>query len=515
MSLNNPPTSDRDLLHDLVRGFGPPGHETALTMGIMGSATHTPQPANHCLRTCLGGDPGAIHTRGCPFLIAAAHNQIDVSALRNGQCAKGFQVAAQQITVGAEQRVLMAVNGNDVPATGAAEGTDVLRHLDSASQLVQRVGQLLEENAGFADYLLQSYEQLNQIFDLVSKVAGVQDTRAIEILLLQRIARLLSAEVVGVVTLENDARWYRPDEEKENDPTTQPPFDPGAAQEVVQSVRATRQVVVSTVCDHQVLAGPLVHLDDEVHAVIAVRPPGRAPFIAGDMMATESVLAFGSQIISNNELQQRLREMSFEVTRALVAAIDKKDHYTSGHSERGGFLTRLIAGEMGLSSAEQQIMEWAGLLHDIGKIGIPEEILCKPGKLTAEEYDVIKQHPRMGYEILQPIASFELVLDGVLHHHEHPDGSGYPSGLKGDDIPLVARIIHVADTFDALTSTRSYRQAFSMSRAFEIIEEDKGTRIDPEAAEAFRRAFDAYRHDDPEDFARRFANIQENADVRS
>jgi HD-GYP domain-containing protein (c-di-GMP phosphodiesterase class II) len=154
-------------------------------------------------------------------------------------------------------------------------------------------------------------------------------------------------------------------------------------------------------------------------------------------------------------------------------------------------------------------MEWAALLHDVGKIGIPEEILCKPGKLTAEEFEVIKQHPRMGFEILRPIGSLGVILDGVLYHHEYPDGSGYPEGLVGSEIPLVARIIHVADTFDALTSTRSYREAFSLEQAFEIIRQEGGRRTDPTVSDAFFRAFEAYRRDELEDFARRFHGLYE------
>jgi HD-GYP domain-containing protein (c-di-GMP phosphodiesterase class II) len=115
----------------------------------------------------------------------------------------------------------------------------------------------------------------------------------------------------------------------------------------------------------------------------------------------------------------------------------------------------------------------------------------------------------MGYEILQPIASLEMILDGVLYHHEYPDGSGYPEGLSGDEIPLVARIIHVADTFDALTSTRSYRKAFSIEKAVEIIMGEADVRTDRKVAEAFFRAFDRYRESDPIDFEQRFTMLHE------
>ncbi|MEW6252983.1 MAG: HD-GYP domain-containing protein, partial [Planctomycetota bacterium] len=390
-----------------------------------------------------------------------------------------------------------------------------LGQLDAAARLVQRIGQLVEENSGFANEVLQNYEQLNLIFDLTQQIAHVTDAQVIERLLLQRVARLLQARTLLLVTSGGTVQLH---ETGERSPApagaVAPPALLPAVSEAVDFVRRTRQVrVVAAAEGRQVIAGPLVRLDERVDVIVAER--AREAYSAGDMMLVESMLSFGGQIISNTELHERLRRMSLEVTRAMVAAIDKKDHYTSGHSERGGFLTRLTAQQMGLSPAEQQTMEWAGLLHDIGKIGIPEEILCKPGKLTPEEFERIKQHPRMGYEILKPIASFEMVLDGVLHHHEYPDGSGYPDGLKGDAIPLVARIIHVVDTFDALTSTRAYRQAFSVDKALEIIAQEKGRRIDPQAADAFFAALAAYRGAEPADFAVRFGRGQPTQEVQN
>jgi HD-GYP domain-containing protein (c-di-GMP phosphodiesterase class II) len=203
------------------------------------------------------------------------------------------------------------------------------------------------------------------------------------------------------------------------------------------------------------------------------------------------------------------------LTRALVAAIDQKDHYTRGHSERVGMLSRLVGRELGLSRAELQDLEWAGLLHDVGKIGIPEVILSKPGRLSLTEFESIKRHPRIGYEILRPIASFERVLTGVLHHHEQPDGNGYPSGLRGDAVPLIARIIHVADTFDALTSTRSYRRAFQVERACEIMRQDAGSRLDAGVIDVFLRVLEAYRQADPGGFAANFIAQREFEDVES
>ncbi len=530
---------DQPLLRDLVDGLSAPGREPALSVGIVGSAAHSPQPPVHCVQTCLGGDREAIEARGCAFLISAARNNHDSAQLRDGRCPQGYRVAVLTTLVGGQPASLLTVEG-EIHAGGAASGDlDLLGHLDATSRLVQRVSQLLEENTGFANEVLQNYEQLNLIFDLTQRISQVTDVLAIERLLLQRIARLASADAICVVTSEGECRGPVTVEEFASSELTAPaagqsPFTiaqpteqatptsarghipaprinaaeaawtSGPPAAAVEFVRRTRQVHVSLFNGRYVIAGPLIRLDDRVDVVLAIRRASHGVFHSGDMMLIESVLAFGGQIISNTELHERLRRMSLEVTRAMVAAIDKKDHYTSGHSERVGLLTRLTAAELGVPLAEQQTMGWAGLLHDVGKIGIPEEILCKPGKLTKEEFEIIKQHPRMGYEILKPIASLGVILDGLLHHHEYPDGSGYPDGLAGEQIPLVARIIHVADAFDALTSTRSYRHAYSIEKAVEIIQQDVGVHMDGVVVEAFLRAFEAYRCKDPSGFAAHF-----------
>jgi HD-GYP domain-containing protein (c-di-GMP phosphodiesterase class II) len=261
----------------------------------------------------------------------------------------------------------------------------------------------------------------------------------------------------------------------------------------IERVRQSRSTSVHSCDTARTVLSPLTRLDDRIEVVLAIRPPEAGEFTSGDMLMVESVLTFGGQIISNNEIHERLRRMSFESTRALVAAIDKKDHYTCGHSERVGFLARMTGERLGIPPTGLQVLEMAALLHDVGKIGVPEEILCKPGRLTEEEFAVIRKHPEMGYEILKPIASFGGVLDGVLYHHENTDGSGYPKGLAGQEIPLFARIMHVVDVFDALTSDRSYRAAYSLERAIEIIREEAGTKLDAEVAAVFIEMVLAYR----------------------
>lgn len=400
----------------------------------------------------------------------------------------------------------------DLVATRRAHGLaggEVLAHEAHASRLIERVAQLLEENAGFTNEVLQNYEQLNLVFDLAHELSRITELAEVQRLLLQRTARVLMARRLYRVTSVGD---FTAHDLSKSVPAHAPAAAPLTQEEVmplVRELRTSQQATIRWLGEKHVLAAPLVRLDKCVDVLFAAREPDAVPFNTLDLSLTESVLTFGGQIITNTELHERVRRTSLEVTRAMVSAIDKKDHYTSDHSQRGGFLTRLTAQEMGVGPEALQYMEWAGLLHDVGKIGIPEAILCKPGKLTAAEFDVIKQHPVMGYEILKPIASFELVLDGVLYHHEHPDGSGYPEGLTREEIPLVARIIHVVDTFDALTSTRPYRQASSIEKAMGILRSELDVRIDRAAAESFFRAFTRYRRENPDDFDVRFADVRE------
>jgi putative nucleotidyltransferase with HDIG domain len=188
---------------------------------------------------------------------------------------------------------------------------------------------------------------------------------------------------------------------------------------------------------------------------------------------------------------QRVKKKSLDLITSLVKALDSRDPYTYDHSENVSKYAVQIAERMNLSKDVCKNIRTGGLLHDIGKIGIPESILTKPGKLTDVEYNIIKTHPTIGYEMLKHVDSYKKngVLDIVLYHHERYDGKGYPAGLKGSDIPLPARIVAVADTFDAMISRRVYRNEFELKHTLDVIRQNKGTQFDPEVADAFLSLF--------------------------
>ncbi len=199
----------------------------------------------------------------------------------------------------------------------------------------------------------------------------------------------------------------------------------------------------------------------------------------------------GETMRSLLETMHRL-DRSYDTTlRALVAALGTRDTETRGHSERVADLTMAIAEEMGMArdTREWQELQWGALLHDVGKIGVPDSILRKPGALTTEEWEAMRSHPAAGYEILRDVEFLGAAAEIVYAHHESFDGSGYPSGLAGDEIPLGARIFSVADSFDAMTSDRPYRAALPPEDALAEIQRNSGSQFDPIAVDAFTKVF--------------------------
>jgi putative nucleotidyltransferase with HDIG domain len=185
---------------------------------------------------------------------------------------------------------------------------------------------------------------------------------------------------------------------------------------------------------------------------------------------------------------RRTRELrqSYEATlQALVTALDYRDNETQGHSSRVVEYAMLVAEALEVREPQLTAIRWGAILHDVGKIGIPDRVLLKPGKLSEDEWETMKKHPEMGYRMLQHIAFLEPALDIVFCHQERFDGTGYPRGLRGEQIPLGARIFAVVDTFDAMTSDRPYRPALTIEAARDEVRRCTGTQFDPAVAEAF------------------------------
>ena len=215
-----------------------------------------------------------------------------------------------------------------------------------------------------------------------------------------------------------------------------------------------------------------------------------------------------AEIISASH--KKTEQMFLQTVTALSEAVDAKDRYTSGHSKRVAEYSRKIAQRMGKSPEEQDEIYRAGLLHDVGKIRIPEDIINKPGKLTDEEFNTIKIHPITGYNILRGIAEDSSIATTAKHHHERYDGKGYPNGLKGEEIPETARILGVADSYDAMASNRSYRDALPQDVVRGEIEKGRGTQFDPKIADVMLKMIDEdkeYRMKETDSLHRRILTV--------
>lgn len=197
-----------------------------------------------------------------------------------------------------------------------------------------------------------------------------------------------------------------------------------------------------------------------------------------------------ARTIENAELYKHMQDTYLGTIQTLARAIDAKDPYTKGHSDRVTKYAVKIAKEMNLSQSVIRNIEYSALIHDIGKIGIQESILTKKGGLSGTEYEIVKMHPLIGESIITPVKFLNGVAPLILYHHERFDGKGYLEGLRGEAIPLGARIISVADAFDAMTSDRPYRKALTRKKAREELEKESGKRFDPQVIEAFLRLLD-------------------------
>jgi putative nucleotidyltransferase with HDIG domain len=228
-----------------------------------------------------------------------------------------------------------------------------------------------------------------------------------------------------------------------------------------------------------------VLLKEKLKAIIAIGRPRTKVMSIEDITRVRRTADQVAVALSNASLIDELEQLNWGTLKALARAVDAKSSWTAGHSMRVTDTALKIGSVMGLSPEKLDDLHRAALLHDIGKVGVPVAILDKPGALDDDEYALIKKHPAIGARILEPIASYKDILPMVMQHHERYDGKGYPGGLSGDEIDIGARILAVADTFDAVKSDRPYRKGWDLEPAIELISKESGHQFDPDVVEAF------------------------------
>jgi len=221
----------------------------------------------------------------------------------------------------------------------------------------------------------------------------------------------------------------------------------------------------------------------------AINKKGKGQFDKEDLSLLTSLADQVAIALDNSRLYQELEEMFFQTAESLADAIEKRDPYTGGHTQRVTLYSQAIAKYLQLKPLEKKWLKIASLLHDIGKIGVEDDILKKRERLSPEEFNIIKRHSDMGAEILEHVRQLREIVPGVRYHHEHVNGKGYPDGLRGKEIPILAKIVAVADTYDAMTTDRPYRKAMEKEAAIEELKRCSGTQLDKEVVEAFIQAY--------------------------
>lgn len=233
-----------------------------------------------------------------------------------------------------------------------------------------------------------------------------------------------------------------------------------------------------------------VRVKDRILGVLeAINKKGGEDFDDEDLSLFISLANQVAIALDNARLYQEMEEMFFQTTKSLAEAIEKRDPYTGGHTQRVTQYCLAVAKYLPIKPEELKWLKIASILHDIGKIGIDDQVLRKPTRLDPHEFDLIRRHPKIGAEILGHIKQLKEIIPGVKYHHEHMNGKGYPEGLIGEGIPMIARIIAVTDTYDAITTDRPYRKALSKERAISELKKGAGTQFDWKVVEAFLQAF--------------------------
>jgi len=310
------------------------------------------------------------------------------------------------------------------------------------------------------DEMLHLSDQLHFLFDLAAKLSGVHDLEEYCTLMLEEISAEIFADsaFVHMKNHKKDRRLFlykvAAEEVKriERDPA-------------VLSLPEKRTAIVSLRDGNSALVIPIKEKDKIAGRFVLMKEAGKRNFSAYEKQFASIINNIICPTIESLSLYSHLQILYLNTVKALAAAIDAKDAYTHGHSFRVARFSLAIGRRLYIDSSQVSDLEIAAYMHDLGKIGVPESILGKEGRLSPEEFDEIKKHPLMTNKILEPIDLPDLIVQATLQHHERMDGRGYPFGLKGEEISLFARIIAVADVFDALTSARPYRNAMTVEAA--------------------------------------------------
>jgi len=391
---------------------------------------------------------------------------------------------------------------------------------DFVSHALGRIRSLESEMAGVIRQMQEKVQQLEYLNEFASLLNSTLDTKIVREKALEATCRLLRCETASLYLVDEtraELYWETAlgDVGKQLQKTLRLPIDDRSIAGFVamtgeslvindvekdpRYIKKSKPGVTSTFVSRSMICVPLRAQEKIIGVLQAINKLPSIPlkptrhdwpdFYEEDRRLLESLSHQVATAVENSRLYGDIKKNFFETCQALAEAIEKKDRYTGGHTKRVVFYSTVIGQYLSLSPEQTESLLLGAILHDVGKIGIEDKILRKQAQLDQEEWKVMQSHPQIGYDILRKVAGLRDVVFGMRFHHERWDGKGYPRGLREIEIPLIARIISVADTFDAMVSTRPYRKGMDPKVAFDEIIRCSGTQFDPQVVEAFARAF--------------------------
>ncbi len=365
--------------------------------------------------------------------------------------------------------------------------------------------QCLEEKVEtLTEKLLESFDELNILYDTTRSLAKVYNAKEIVEVALAQVEEILHPEKAAIFML-HDSQYITI-----ISGYGFPPYFIGRKVEIKDTVydevvKRRRSLLTDDIkyqrppvqrdllalnerlIFHPACLIPMMVNEEVIGIASLSHKRDKQPFTARDVKFLITIATQTAFAIQTAQLVGNLKKSFLVTVRALSAAIDAKDAYTHGHSERVSEYALGIGQTLGMSQSELEQLELASLLHDVGKIGIPENILNKKGPLSPQEMDIVRQHTLKGVEILNGVSHMDTIITAVRNHHERYDGRGYPDGLSHEQIPLLAKIIAIADSFDAMTSDRPYRSKCPEKKAIREIEDNSGSMYDPKMVWAFTK----------------------------
>ncbi len=356
----------------------------------------------------------------------------------------------------------VAISG---PATRRAEIEAVV--LRVAGEIAEQE----REASSLAEEIMLRYEQLSMLFGMSERLGGAKDNPSRMRAILDTAAEAVGAEQGCLVVNGRDVC------------VSGGGSDAAGLRDLAR--RAIEQMK-PLVDERRHLALPLSADGVTIMGGLALGPKRRGSYRSGDLKLLGTLAAYSSLLLESGRLYEDLEQLFFSTVQSMVEAVDAKDPRTAGHSQRVRRISARIAEQIGLLPPQVKRLELAALLHDVGKIGLPDLILNNVNpRLTPEQWELVKLHPQIGVSILSHVNQLSDILPAIGQHHERFDGTGYPNGIRGGDIFHFARIIAVADSFDAMTMERTYRPTFTREQAVAEIRDNAGTQFDPDVARAF------------------------------